>query len=99
MGSAGAFTGGTKLVKVCGITNPDDALVACRAHASLIGVIFAPKSKRCVTAEQARSRAGRGRRGCSEPASQPREMVPADGDDSDSEDSSNGSEAGYEEVD
>lgn len=53
--SAGAFTGGTKLVKVCGITNPDDALVACRAHASLIGVIFAPKSKRCVTAEQARA--------------------------------------------
>jgi len=53
-GSAGgAYTAGTKLVKVCGITNADDALAACRAGANLIGVIFAPKSKRCVTPEQA----------------------------------------------
>jgi anthranilate synthase/indole-3-glycerol phosphate synthase/phosphoribosylanthranilate isomerase len=53
-GSAGgAYTAGTKLIKVCGITNADDALAACRAGANLIGVIFAPKSKRCVTAEQA----------------------------------------------
>lgn len=53
-GSAGgAYTAGTKLVKVCGITNADDALAACRAGANLIGVIFAPKSKRCVTTEQA----------------------------------------------
>ena len=51
--SGGAYTAGTKIVKVCGITNAEDALVACRAHANLIGVIFAPKSKRCVTAEQA----------------------------------------------
>jgi len=43
------------LVKVCGVTNPDDALVACRAGANLIGVIFAPKSKRCVTSEQAQA--------------------------------------------
>jgi len=41
------------LVKVCGITDPDAALAACRAGASLIGVIFAPKSKRKVTAAQA----------------------------------------------
>jgi indole-3-glycerol phosphate synthase/phosphoribosylanthranilate isomerase len=51
--SGGAYTAGTKLVKVCGITNPDDALVACQAGANMIGVIFVPKSKRCVTAEQA----------------------------------------------
>lgn len=51
--SGGAYTAGTKIVKVCGITNAEDALVACRAHANLIGVIFAPKSKRCVTVEKA----------------------------------------------
>lgn len=49
-----AYTAGTKIVKVCGITNAQDALVACQAGANLIGVIFAPKSKRCVTAEQAK---------------------------------------------
>jgi anthranilate synthase/indole-3-glycerol phosphate synthase/phosphoribosylanthranilate isomerase len=43
-----AYTAGTKLVKVCGITNPEDALVACRASANLIGIIFAAKSKRCI---------------------------------------------------
>ncbi|KAL9179412.1 hypothetical protein ACHAXT_008702 [Thalassiosira profunda] len=52
--SGGAYTGGTKVVKVCGITNPEDALVACRAGANLIGVIFAEKSKRKVTVEQAK---------------------------------------------
>lgn len=50
-----AYTGGTKIVKVCGITNPDDALIACKHGANLIGVIFVPKSKRYVTAEQAKS--------------------------------------------
>jgi len=53
-GVGGAYTSGTKLVKVCGITNPDDALVACQAGANIIGVIFAAKSKRLVTAEQAK---------------------------------------------
>ena len=52
--AGGAYTGGTKIIKVCGITNPDDALAACRAGASLIGVIFAPKSKRKVSNEQAK---------------------------------------------
>ncbi|KAL7539720.1 hypothetical protein ACHAXR_009563 [Thalassiosira sp. AJA248-18] len=52
--SGGAYTGGTKIIKVCGITKPDDALAACRAGASLIGVIFAQKSKRKVSNEQAK---------------------------------------------
>ena len=52
---ASAYTAGTKIVKVCGITNPDDALVACKHGANLIGVIFAPKSKRCVSTEQAKA--------------------------------------------
>ena len=48
-----AYTAGTKIVKVCGITNADDALVACQNGANLIGIIFVPKSKRCVTSDQA----------------------------------------------
>lgn len=51
---AGAYTAGTKIIKVCGITNSDDALVACKSGANLIGVIFVPKSKRCVSVEQAK---------------------------------------------
>jgi anthranilate synthase/indole-3-glycerol phosphate synthase/phosphoribosylanthranilate isomerase len=43
------------LVKVCGVTNPADALDACRAGASLIGVIFAPGSKRRATEAQAQA--------------------------------------------
>lgn len=54
-GGGGAYTGGTKLVKVCGITNADDAFAACQAGANLIGVIFVPTSKRCVTPDQARN--------------------------------------------
>lgn len=53
--SGGAYTRGTKLVKVCGITNADDAVVACQAGANLIGTIFVPKSKRCVSAEQGKA--------------------------------------------
>jgi anthranilate synthase/indole-3-glycerol phosphate synthase/phosphoribosylanthranilate isomerase len=48
-----SYTGGTKLIKVCGITNAEDALAACRAGANWIGVIFVPNSKRCVSPEQA----------------------------------------------
>ena len=43
------------MVKVCGITNPEDALVACQAGANLIGVIFVPKSKRCVSTEEGKA--------------------------------------------
>lgn len=51
--AGGAYIAGTKLIKVCGISNGRDALVACQAGANLIGVIFAEKSKRKVSVEQA----------------------------------------------
>ena len=43
------------LVKVCGVTHPDDAALAASAGADLIGVIMWPKAKRAVTAAQARA--------------------------------------------
>src|SRR5208282_351654 len=42
-------------IKICGITNLDDALAASDAGANALGFVFYPKSPRHVTAEAARS--------------------------------------------
>jgi phosphoribosylanthranilate isomerase len=41
-------------VKVCGMTNLEDALVAVEAGADAVGFVFYEKSPRCVTVETAR---------------------------------------------
>lgn len=43
----------TVRVKVCGITRPEDAVMAERAGADAIGMIFAPRSKRRIDRERA----------------------------------------------
>jgi len=41
-------------LKICGLTNEDDAVHAARAGATALGVVFAPSSPRCVTPDTAR---------------------------------------------
>ena len=42
-------------VKICGVCRPEDALAACRANASFVGVIFADKSPRKVSVDEAKA--------------------------------------------
>jgi len=46
-------------IKICGITNLDDALAAADAGADAVGFVFAPKSPRHVTLETTRAIIGR----------------------------------------
>ena len=46
-------------IKICGITNVDDALTATEAGTNAVGFVFYPKSPRHVTAETAQSIARR----------------------------------------
>ena len=39
-------------IKICGLTNLDDARLACELGADFLGFIFVPESKRFVTPEQ-----------------------------------------------
>jgi phosphoribosylanthranilate isomerase len=46
-------------VKICGMTNLDDALVAVEAGADAVGFVFYEKSPRCVSVETVREIVGR----------------------------------------
>ncbi len=46
------------LIKICGLTRPDDARLAVEAGATAIGMVFWPNSPRAVTLAQAEAIAG-----------------------------------------
>ncbi|KAH9996671.1 N-anthranilate isomerase [Russula compacta] len=43
------------LVKICGIRTAEEALVSASAGAAMLGLVFVPTSKRCLTLEQAQA--------------------------------------------
>ena len=45
----------TTRIKICGITRPEDGLLAANAGVDAIGLVFYPKSPRAVTIEQAQA--------------------------------------------
>lgn len=47
------------LVKICGLTNADDAFCAAKHGADLLGFVFSAKSPRCVSAEAVREIVGK----------------------------------------
>lgn len=42
-------------IKICGITRPEDAALACDLGADALGLVFYPRSPRCVSVVQARA--------------------------------------------
>ncbi|MEI3120447.1 MAG: hypothetical protein V8S86_05520 [Eubacteriales bacterium] len=48
-------------IKLCGLTRPEDITAANVLEPDFVGFVFAPKSRRCVTAEQAKALRNRSR--------------------------------------
>ncbi len=56
-----------KYVKVCGVTNVEDAILAAEAGANLIGMILWPKANRSITPAVAKEIAAEARKRGAEP--------------------------------